>query len=414
MKYFEVIRLEGEVKYHESVEAQSKRELLTLLKMKFPNSIILDISEKRPTLQHYKRPLQRSTSSFFKRHIPLKDKIAVIRQIAVMSEAGISFHVVLKEVSNTITHPRLHTIYKEVSHSIHAGSTLYQALKPYQSELGMIILAMTKLGEETGNISKAYQALIEMLETMQRHQHRFKKSLRTPLITLSAMGIAFVILMLFVVPKFTEIFKRFKGELPLPTQILLWLEQSLQQYGWIVLGFVMTLVFVIRYRYQHTPRCRYWIDRLMVHHYFYFVHQVLFTANLYQYHLLLSALLKAGIPLSHALHISVNMVENHFLKERLTLVNTHLSKGIEVTEAYRVTGLYPNMLLEIIKLGEKSAQLPQMLEKITAYYKEDLEKYIERVSSYLEPILMLFISLLVLMMALGIFMPMWELSGVMG
>jgi len=131
---------------------------------------------------------------------------------------------------------------------------------------------------------------------------------------------------------------------------------------------------------------------------------------MHKYTLVFSELIRSGIPVSDALQTAVGMVDNAVVKQKLESVNINIKKGLGLSEAFEQTGLFENMLLQMIRAGETSGQLDLMLGKITEYYNMQFQNIIDNLSTYIEPIMMFFIALLVLLMALGIFMPMWDLS----
>jgi len=133
---------------------------------------------------------------------------------------------------------------------------------------------------------------------------------------------------------------------------------------------------------------------------------------MYQFNMILSELIKSGVPIVEALNTSVDMIDNLAIKKKLLSVNENMSHGVDFSEALARTELYKSMLLQMIRAGETSGKLDKMLEKVTQYYEKEYKDFIDNISAYIEPIIMVFIAGLVLLMALGIFMPMWDLSKV--
>jgi len=350
----------------------------------------------------------------FKGKIPLNDKISTIRQIAVMTDAGIAINDTFEEVAENTENKRLKEIYAKMNADINAGNSMGDAMEPYADEFGHVALAMTNLGERTGNISQSYHKLADILETIRDNTTKFKKAIRSPLITLGAMGIAFTILIMVVVPKFKDIFSRFKTELPLPTRILLDLEWAFSNYGIFILIGLFSIVSTIKYLYKSNRDFRYRMDKLMIHPKFYLINKAIFLSTMHKYNLVFGELVKSGIPVSEALDTAVGMVDNLAIKEQLLTVNANIGRGMSLAESFDITGLYENMLLQMIKAGEAGGQLDAMLDKVTNYYEMEFEYLIDNLSSYIEPIMMFFIAGLVLLMALGIFMPMWDLGKAVG
>jgi len=346
----------------------------------------------------------------FKSKIPINDKISTIRQIAVMTDAGIPINDTLLEVSDNTDNRQLKEIYANINNDINAGNSMSDAMEPYTEEFGHVALAMTNLGERTGNISESYHTLADILENIRDNIAKFKKAIRTPLITLAAMGIAFTILIMVVVPKFKDIFSKFKTELPFPTQILLKLEWAFSNYGLYILIALAAGVFALKFFYKNNMDFKLKIDRLLIHPKFYLINKAIFLSTMHKYNLVFGELVKAGIPVSEALDTAVGMVDNLAIKEQLLSVNANIGRGMSLAESFQITGLYENMLLQMIKAGEAGGQLDAMLDKVTGYYDREFQDLIDNLSAYIEPVLLFFIAGLVLLMALGIFMPMWDLG----
>jgi len=193
----------------------------------------------------------------FKPKIPMNDKISTIRQIAVMTDAGIPINDTLLEVSENTDNKQLKEIYANINSDINAGNSMSDGMEPYTEEFGHVALAMTNLGERTGNISESYHTLADILENIRDNIAKFKKAIRTPMITLAAMGIAFTILIMVVVPKFKDIFSKFKTELPFPTQILLKLEWAFSNYGLYILFALVAGIFALKYFYKNNRDFKY-------------------------------------------------------------------------------------------------------------------------------------------------------------
>jgi len=410
MKYFNVTVMDKGKKRQELIKADSKMSAVKVAKDKFPSTMILKAVETAAPLEDTISEFFEGFKKSFKGKIPLADKISTIRQIAVMTDAGIAINDTLMEVSDNTDNKRLKDIYAKINSDINAGNSMSDAMLPYTNEFGHVALAMTNLGERTGNISEAYHKLADILENIRDNTAKFKKAIRGPLITLAAMGIAFTILIMVVVPKFKDIFARFKTELPLPTRILLDLEWAFSNYGLLILMIFVIMIFTVKFMYKNNNDFRYQMDKMMIHPRFYLINKAIFLSTMHKYNLVFGELVKSGIPVSEALETAVGMVDNLAIKEKLLTVNANIGRGMNLAEAFKLTGLYQNMLLQMIKAGETGGQLDAMLDKVTEYYDMEFQDLIDNLSAYIEPIMLFFIAGLVLLMALGIFMPMWDLG----
>ena len=410
MKYFNVTVMEKGKKRQETVKANNKMAAVNLAKQKFPRTMVMKAVETAAPLEDSISELFSGLQKSFKSKIPLNDKISTIRQIAVMTDAGIPISDTLLEVGENTENKQLKEIYATIHNDINSGNSIADAIAPYTEEFGHVAIAMTNLGERTGNISESYHKLADILENIRDNTAKFKKAIRTPLITLAAMAIAFTILIMVVVPKFKDIFAKFKTDLPIPTQILLKLEWAFSNYGLLILFILFASIFAVKYLYKTNKEFKYRMDKMLIHPKFYLINKAIFLSTMHKYNLVFGELVKSGIPVSEALETAVGMVDNAAIKEQLLSVNANIGRGMSLAEAFQITGLYENMLLQMIKAGESGGQLDAMLDKVTGYYDMRFQDLIDNLSAYIEPIMMFFIAGLVLLMALGIFMPMWDLG----
>ncbi len=410
MKYFNVTVMEKGTRRHETVKASNKMAAIKAVKQKSPMAMVMKAIETAAPLEDSLTELFSKLGKSFKSKIPINDKISTIRQIAVMTDAGIPITDTLEDVADNTDNKQLKEIYSKMNSDILAGNSMADAMEPYTEQFGHVALAMTNLGERTGNLSESYHKLADILETIRDNTAKFKKAIRTPLITLVAMGIAFTILIMVVVPKFKDIFSKFKTDLPLPTQILLKLEWAFSNYGLFILIALIGGIFAVKFFYKNNENFKYRVDKMLIHPRFYLINKAIFLSTMHKYNLVFGELVKSGIPVSEALDTAVGMVDNAAIKEQLLTVNANIGRGMNLAEAFKITGLYQNMLLQMIKAGEAGGQLDAMLDKVTQYYDMEFQDLIDNLSAYIEPIMMFFIAGLVLLMALGIFMPMWDLG----
>jgi type II secretory pathway component PulF len=280
----------------------------------------------------------------------------------------------------------------------------------FKEELGDISIAMIELGENTGNMADSLKKLADILEEVNENKKKFKKAIRYPLTIVTAMAIAFIILMTQVVPKFRDIFKQLGAEekLPIPTKILLSTESVLTNYGLYILGVCFVGFIFIARSYKQNPIFHAQCDKYMLKTYL--IGKIIFFSNLNRFTLVLSELIRAGIPVVEALDTSLLTITNTTLQERLALVKISIQRGVSLTDAFRETGLFENMLIQMIQAGEQSGTLDMMLSKVTDYFRDRFNAIIDNLSSYIEPILLAFLACMVLLLALGIFMPMWEMG----
>ena len=410
MKYYHVEYLAKGKKQSMLLKAANRREAIEKAKLK-TSGIVVRATETAAPLEETLRELKQDFFTRFRRgRVKRRDLIAVIRQLAVMTNAGIPIHDALIEIARSTANDRLRLILEDLAESINAGINFSKALEKYQDELGSLTITMIRLGEQTGDMAQALFTLADILEQIDENVRKFKKAIRYPLIIFFAMAVAFVILISFVVPKFKAIFDKYNAELPLPTKILLWLEHVINTYGLYIFGGFVLAIFLLIFFYKRNPDFKYAVDRFLLK--VYLIKDIIYYAQLNRFMLIFSELIKAGIPVVDALENAISMIDNSYIRQKLQVVKNKVEKGSSIEDAFKETGLFENMIIQMIGAGESSGQLDMMLQKITEYYGMKFDYILDNLSTYIEPIMLAIMAALVLLLALGIFLPMWDMAQV--
>lgn len=409
MKFFEVEYMANGRRQKMTLKANNRSEAQALAKTK-KAGVIVKIGETKsiPLEEQFADMISKVSVLLGGSKIKINNLIAAFRQLSVMTNAGISIHDSIKEVSKSTEDKRLKAIFATLNDDLNQGQSLTDAITKFKGELGDVVIAMVKLGESTGNMSESLHKLSDILQEVWENQRKFKKALRYPIIVMSAMAIAFIILMIYVVPQFREIFEQLGAKLPLPTIILLSIESALSNYGlYILVGFI-TIIYAIRYLYKSNDDFKYKFDKFMLK--VYLINKIIFYSTMNRFNLIFTELVRAGIPIADALETATLTVENQDIHDKLATIKIAVQRGVSLTEAFRDTQLYESMLIQMLSAGEKGGAIDAMLEKVTDYYKAKFSDLVDNISSYVEPIMLLFMAGMVILLALGIFMPMWDLG----
>jgi len=408
MKYFSVTVLNRGKRATHGLYAENRKEAQYLAKIKFTGILLKVIEAAPPIDEQWKSFKKNVTKNFKKKKIKQDSLIAGIRQMAVMTNAGISIHDTLFEIADSTNDERLKEVFGKVADDINSGLSMSQSVEHFRYELGNLSLAMIQLGEKTGNMAEALYNLADMLEEIRRNFIKFKKAMAYPRNVMVAMAIAFTILISYVVPEFKAIFEELHSELPLPTQILLMLEVAVNQYGPYLLAVILTVFFSLRFAINHYYHVRYNFHKILLRTIL--IKKLIHYGTLNRFMLVFSALVHAGIPIADSLESAIDMIDNLPLKEKLKTVRGAVEKGDTLNNGLRDTGLFENMIIQMIAAGESSGQLDAMMEKVTEYYKMKFDAIIDGLSEAIEPIILALIAAMVLLMALGIFLPMWDMG----
>ncbi len=408
MKYFVVTVLNKGKRNEYGLYAEHKKEAHYLAKIKFSGIILKTQEAAAPLEDQFKKFKETLFSNLKKRKLQQDSLIAAIRQLAVMANAGISIHDSLHEIADATTDKTLQLVLGTMAEDINAGHSLSKSASKFSYELGNLSLAMIELGEKTGNMAEALHKLADMLEEIRRNIVKFKKAMAYPRNVMIAMAVAFTILISYVVPQFKAIFEQLHAELPLPTKILLFLEHLFNTYGLYVLASIIVFVFIFKYTLDHNREFKYkWHQFLLK---IYLIKNIIMYATLSRFTLVFSELVRAGIPVAEALETSTAMIDNLPLQERLMIVRSAVEKGGSLHSGLKETNLFENMVIQMISAGESSGQLDAMMQKVMEYYKMRFDAIIDGLSEAVEPIMLFIIASMVILLALGIFLPMWDMG----
>jgi len=323
--------------------------------------------------------LLRFKNDFFKnirkKKIRPDSLIAAIRQLAVMTNAGISIFDSLNEIGTATEDVALKTVFLKLADDINSGHSLSSSMENFRFELGNLTIAMVNLGEKTGNLDEALYALADMLEEIRANIIKFKKAMAYPRNVMIAMAVAFTILISYVVPEFKSIFEQLNAELPLPTQILLTLENLFNNYGLYVLVTIIISYITFKYLINNYTDIRYkWHELLLKT---YLIKNVIKFSTLNRFTLVFSELIRAGIPIAEALDTSIAMIDNLPLKTKLLSVRAVVEKGGTLNKGLKDTKLFENMIIQMVNAGEDSGTLDTMIKKVAEYYKMRFDAIID-------------------------------------
>lgn len=407
MKFYEIEYIKDGKRQKMSLKANSKNDVKNRANIQ---GMIVKIKETQvSSINNDFLDLQEKFNKIFSSSkVKIPALVATIRQLSVMTNAGISIHDGIKETANATEDKRLKTIFQTLDEDLNQGASLTQSIENFQEELGDVTVAMVRLGESTGNMADALSKLAAILQEVWDNQQKFKKAIRYPITVICSIILAFIVLMTSVVPQFREIFSQLNADLPLPTKILLNIEYIMSNYGIYIIVVLVAFAFLLKKQYSNDENFRDKVDKYLLK--VYLVGKIIFFANMSRFNLIFTELVRAGLPIVDALDTAVVTVSNQDIRNKLTAVKVLVGRGISLTEAFRQTGLYEGMLIQMIGAGEQSGSLDDMTQKVTDYYRVKFNDIIDNISNYIEPILLIFIAAMVLLLALGIFMPMWDMA----
>jgi len=405
-KYFEIEHIKSGKKIKSVIKASSKTEALVVAKENMGYKVLKIKEVGAPLFDSFS--LDKFKDMFGKQKVTTQDLISAIRQMAVMANAGLSFTDILQEAIAATENERLREILTQNLNDINAGLSLSASMGQFEKEVGKLTVTMMELGERTGTMSESLDTLAGILEEIRDNREKIKKALRYPISVIIAMVIAFTIMIIVVVPKFKAIFDKFKADLPLPTKILLGAEWFLSHYGLLLLAVIVGAFFAVKYIYNSNEAIRLKIDQHILKAPI--VGIMMNLGLISRFTIVFKELNQAGLPVIEALGVATKGVENSYIRGQLMTVALNVQRGLSLTAALKEAGIYENMIIQMLGAGEQSGSLGSMLDKTADYYRQKFQLKMDGLSAAIEPLLIGGIAGFVLLLALGIFMPMWDMA----
>ncbi len=349
--------------------------------------------------------------SFFEKiqGVKLDDLILLCNQVATMLNAGVAVLQAFKIMAVQLTNPYLRQIMLQITDSIESGDNLSDSFSRYPRVFNQLFQNVIRIGEESGNLDNSFAYLATLYENEKEINERIKEATRYPKIVITAIFGAVFFLMSFVVPKFVSLFSNSKVALPMPTRILITISNVFAD-NWVLILFFIA-IFVVCYKmalnYEEFVLNR---DRLLL--------RVPIFGNLStkiymaRFCRVFSVLTKSGIDIIKTISLSATALENLVLFNMMKDVGEEVEEGVNLHEAMARHPQFPSMVVQMVAVGEESGQIDTMMAKVADYYDLETNYTIKNLSTLIEPILLLFLGVMVGFIALAIFLPMWNLMSV--
>jgi type II secretory pathway component PulF len=338
--------------------------------------------------------------------VKLEDLIVFTRQFATLFSAGIPVILILKRLHSQAINPKLKEALGQIVDDVEAGSSLYIAFSKHTEIFSPLYVNMLNVGEEGGVLDIVLERLASILETDLDTRNRIKTATRYPKMVVSSIVIAFAILIIFVIPKFVSLFSKFNAELPLPTRILIGINHIVTNYWWVLL--IATIISIIAFKkYKKTEKGKYNLDKYLLK--VPIIGKLIHKIYISRISRILGLLYKSGISIIISFEIVSEVTGNEVMKDEVLYIKDHVSRGTSIADAFDNSPYFPVVVTDMVSAGEETGQLDEMLFKIADYFDEEVDYGIKTLSSAIEPILLLFIAGMVILLALGVFLPMWDM-----
>ncbi len=341
------------------------------------------------------------------RRIDLTQIQVFARQLQTLLKAGVPILRALSSLRASSTNPRLAHVLADLQDALAQGRELSTSMARHPKVFDAFFLAMIRMGEMTGRLDETLDRLAQHLQAVREMRERVKQALRYPAFVVLAMIAAVAVINLFVIPAFSKVYTGMQQELPWMTRLLLASSDFFKSYiHWLLVG-AGSAILAWRLWLQ-TARGRYLWDRFILR--LPIAGKILHKAALGHFARSLALAARSGVPILQALAAVGTVTDNKYLAEKIDNMRTGIAHGESLLRTATLTGVFTPMVLQMIAVGEETGEIDRLLDEIGAMYAQEVEREIATLSQQIEPILITVLGGMVLILALGIFLPLWDMG----
>lgn len=346
-------------------------------------------------------------NGWFQRKITLDERILFTRQMYALSKSGLPIVNAVAGLADNHDNPTFQRILSDMSRQLKQGNALSNCMNEHEAVFSRLYISMIRMGESTGRLDEAFAQLIQHLEREKQTRQQIKQAVRYPLFVIAAITIAVAVVNLFVIPEIKSLFIGSEVQLPFATRLIIGFSDFSVQYWWLIAG-IIVLIALIAWQALRTPAGQLTRDRWLIK--LPIVGKIFYRIGLTRFCRPFAMMIDGGIPILQAINIAANTASNRYMGEAIDSMRGEIERGATMISASAATGLFNSLVLQMIAVGEQSGRLGDQLREVADFYDQEIEYQLKTLSQAIEPILISFLAFLVLILALGIFLPLWDLS----
>jgi MSHA biogenesis protein MshG len=339
--------------------------------------------------------------------VTLVDLMLFSRQMYTLLKAGVPILRALAGLQDSATQPAMSRTLRELRTSLDSGRELSSSMLRHPGVFSAFYTSMIRVGEMTGRLEEIFLRLSEHLDFDRDMRQRVKTALRYPLIVVAAMAVALAIVNLFVIPVFAKVYSGFGAQLPLLTRILIGFSEFTVDYWALILGAGAGAWFMFRI-WRSTPSGKYEWDKFKLR--IPIAGKIVLKATLARFARSFALAIKSGVPVVQGLSVVSKVVDNDYIGQRIEQMRDGVERGESVLRTAVTTGVFTPVVLQMIAVGDETGELDGLMQEIAEMYEREVEYELKTLSSQIEPVLIVFLAILVLILALGVLLPVWGLG----
>jgi MSHA biogenesis protein MshG len=344
-----------------------------------------------------------------RKRVDLEELIIFCRQMYSLSKAGVPIIRAIGGLAESHRNQYFREVLQAVRSDLEGGMSMAMALHTHPKVFNTLFISMISVGENTGQLDQAFRQLSSYLELERETRKRIKQATRYPLFVLAAMGVALVVINLFVIPAFAKVFEQFKADLPWPTRVLIGTSQFFQDFWWL-LAILFGGALYAFFKWIETDDGALRWDRIKLR--LPIVGGIFERIALARFTRTFAMMYKAGVPLLQTLSINSASVGNRHIGQAILGMREGVERGEALTRTASASGLFTPLVLQMMAVGEETGALDDLFVEVADFYEQEVDYDLKQLASAIEPILIVAMGVMVLILALGVFLPMWELASV--
>ncbi|KKO45064.1 type II secretion system protein F [Arsukibacterium ikkense] len=356
--------------------------------------------------------VKRKPKSLFsgERKITPADIAVVTRQIATMLGAGVPLVQSVDLIANGSDNKSLRVLMQKISAKIQSGLPLSEVLREHPKYFDELYCDLVKSGEQSGALDRIFDRIAIYKEKAEALKSKIKKAMFYPAAVLVVAGIVTSILLIFVVPQFAEIFAGFGAELPAFTQFVLGISETMQQYWWVVLFGLIAFGWAVKKAYGNSLKFRTRADALILKAPV--IGNILNKAAVARFARTLSTTFAAGVPLIEALESAAGASGNEIYRNAIMYIREEVSSGTQMYLAMKQTDQFPEMVVQMVSIGEESGALDGMLEKVANIYEQEVDDAVDGLTALLEPMIMAVLGVVIGGLIIAMYLPIFGMGAI--
>ena len=346
----------------------------------------------------------------FMHHVKIEDLVMFCRQMYSLTKAGIPLLRAIGGLATTITNPVLRDELRQIGRDLAGGMPMAYSLRKRPDIFSPLFIALINVGENTGELEGSFKQIAEYLSLDMETRKRVKAAIRYPMIVIIFLALAMVVLNIWVIPVFANLFSKFDAELPIYTRILLAVSHFFRTYWYIMLLSVIGVVW-FWVKWTHSKSGRYTWGKWQMH--LPIIGPIVTQSLLARFCRSFAVMIASGITLNQALALVAEAVDNDFLAEKIVKMKTGIEGGQALAHVAADANIFSPLVMQMFAVGDETGQVDTLLIEAAGYYEGEVDYALKNLTAKIEPILLVCVAAMVLVLALGIFTPMWNMYSVM-